>query len=347
MPKPLVVVCVCFCAGICFAVSSEIALLNFVLFCAACLICSLLFIKNNWGFAIFICLASFFLGAGLLKNSQGLPPNHISRYLSSPAPMVSLKGWVNSDPLVSENKASFIFQVEELYSAEGESRVCGKVLTAVFGNRNFHYGQTLVLTGTLYRPFNFALSSRLNYRDYLQQKGIYALLAVKKKSEIQDLGINRGTPFISLAFRLKSKMEAIVAANLSPLPASILNAMLLGERRGVPRSINDAMIKSGTVHILVVSGFNVGIVAFIVLTFFKVLRIPKKLRIILTILILIVYCFLTGASTPVIRATVMGLVLLCGYLIEREPDIYNSLALSAMIILGCNPGQILDVGFQL
>lgn len=67
----------------------------------------------------------------------------------------------------------------------------------------------------------------------------------------------------------------------------------------------------------------------------------------MTIVFLIIYCLLTGAATPVIRATVMGLVLLLGYLIEREPDLYNSLSLAAIIILAFNPWQIRDIGFQL
>lgn len=347
MRRPLVILCLFFCLGIIFAAWSELSLLAFGLFYAACLVCSLMFIRNDLGFVVFIALASFFLGASLLKNSQDLPDCHISRYLLSPSRPVSLKGWVDSDPLASTNKTSFIFKAEGLILEGNQKRVCGEVLTGVFGNRNFRYGQTLILTGTLYRPFNFALSPTLNYRDYLKRRGIYAMLAVKKNSEIQDLGVNRGSIVMSFSFWLKHEMEAIIDKNLSPIPASILNAMLLGERKAVPRLINDDMIKSGTVHILVVSGFNVGIVAFIVLTFLKVLRIPRRPRLFLAILLLVIYCFLTGASTPVVRATVMGLVLLLGYLIEREPDLYNSLALAAMIILVFNPRQIWDVGFEL
>ena len=56
---------------------------------------------------------------------------------------------------------------------------------------------------------------------------------------------------------------------------------------------------------------------------------------------------MTGASTPVVRATVMAIVFLAAYLLKREPDIYNSLSLAALFILAVNPKQLFDIGFQL
>jgi competence protein ComEC len=56
---------------------------------------------------------------------------------------------------------------------------------------------------------------------------------------------------------------------------------------------------------------------------------------------------LTGASTPVVRATVMAIVLMLGFLVNREPDIVNSLSMAFLFILVINPGQLFDIGFQL
>jgi competence protein ComEC len=56
---------------------------------------------------------------------------------------------------------------------------------------------------------------------------------------------------------------------------------------------------------------------------------------------------MTGASTPVVRATVMAIVFILGLLIKRQPDIYNSLSLAALFILVVNPRQLFDIGFQL
>ncbi|MBM3251432.1 MAG: ComEC/Rec2 family competence protein, partial [Candidatus Omnitrophica bacterium] len=129
--------------------------------------------------------------------------------------------------------------------------------------------------------------------------------------------------------------------------SSLLRAMLLGERRDIPVYINDIFIQTGTIHILAISGLNIGIIAFIILIFLKVIRLPRRLRYILTIIFLFLYVFITGSPVSVIRATIMFIVFLSGFLFERESDIFNSLALSCLLILGFNPNQLFDIGFQL
>ena len=96
-----------------------------------------------------------------------------------------------------------------------------------------------------------------------------------------------------------------------------------------------------------VSGFNVGVLCFVVILFLKLARINKSLRIILTVPILIFYCLLTGASTPVVRATIMATTFLLAHLFMREPNMHNSLALAAIPILINNPRQLFDASFQL
>ena len=79
----------------------------------------------------------------------------------------------------------------------------------------------------------------------------------------------------------------------------------------------------------------------------KIIKITRKPRYILTILLLIIYCVLTGASPPVARATVMATIFFLAYFFEREADIYNSLALATLIILAVNPWQLFEISFQL
>lgn len=71
------------------------------------------------------------------------------------------------------------------------------------------------------------------------------------------------------------------------------------------------------------------------------------MRYFLAILLLIVYCILTGSSAPVVRATVMATIFLCAYFLEREANVYNSLAIATLIILAANPWQLFEISFQL
>jgi len=142
-------------------------------------------------------------------------------------------------------------------------------------------------------------------------------------------------------------MENIIFKRVSFVPAAILDAMILGEKRNIPALINNSMMKSGTVHILVVSGFNVALVTFIIILTLKLARIPRYKRFYISVPLIIIYCFMTGASTPVLRATIMAIVFMFAYLVKREADIYNTLALAAIFILTVSPRQLFDIGFQL
>jgi competence protein ComEC len=93
------------------------------------------------------------------------------------------------------------------------------------------------------------------------------------------------------------------------------------------------MIKTGTLHILVVSGFNVGVVGFLILFLLKLMRIKRRPCVFIAAAALIFYCLMSGASNPVVRATVMGEAFLFSRLFRREAGIYNSLGAAALSIL--------------
>jgi competence protein ComEC len=107
------------------------------------------------------------------------------------------------------------------------------------------------------------------------------------------------------------------------------------------------MVKSGTVHILVVSGFNVSIVAGILALFLKVLRLNRMVRVAVIVPALALYCVMTGASPPVVRATIMGIFFFFSWYVRRDPGIFQALCLSAFAILAVIPREIFDASFQL
>lgn len=334
--------CIIFCLGIVAGAYINASLRAVYLFTFLFFILSFLSRKRGANFELCVLLLSFFLGASLIKNSQILPACHISRITPYKSSRVSLKGVVNSDPVIKSERATFVLKAQELLQGNSAYKLCGKVQVTVFDRGDFSYGQQLILTGSLYKP-----PKRMRYRDYLKQQGIYSLLSVKNSSDIRYLKNNQACPVQGFAFSLKHKIERIIGRNVSKVPASVLEAMLLGERKDIPASINQSMISTGTVHILVVSGFNVGIVAFIVLLFLKALGMKRNTRYVITMIVLILYCLMTGASVPVLRATIMALVILFGYLLKREANIYNSLSVAVMIILFFNPKQLFNIGFQL
>ena len=338
---------IAFCLGIITANYTAIPPFFFYGFACFFLIAALISLKRDLVFYIALLCVFLSIGAILLKNSQVLPACHIASFTPYKSEKVFLKGMIDSDPFSGPKKTSFILRAKELYLGQTRRQVCGKVLVTAFEKHNFIYGQELVLEGSLYRPFNFQISDRLNYRNYLSGQGIYSLLAVKKGSLIKDTGKNSGNFLKSFAFWIKHSMAEVISKRLSPVSASVLNAMLLGERKGIPDFINENLLRTGTGHILAVSGLHVGIVAFVLLVFLKALRIFGRVRYVILIISLIIYALLTGARPSVLRATVMAIIILGGYLLKREASAYNSLALAALFILFLNPTQLFGISFQL
>ena len=339
---------VSFCLGIIVASLIKTIFLVVYFLAVIFLVLCILSIKKGLRFDILVFCLIFLLGTVLWKNYKLLPKCHISKYISyKNNHLYKIKGIIVSEPFLKINKTSYIFKTKEVQFDNLNHNCCGNILVYIKGEEVFHYAEELVLSGNLYRPFSLRSSNRQSYRNYLYNQGIWAIMNVRAVSQAVRLNEHRGWSLKGLALWLKAKMEELIFQHLSSVPASVLDAMVLGEKRNIPPLIYNSMVKSGTVHILVVSGFNVGIVTLIIILFLKLIRIPQRIRFYIATPLFIVYCLMTGASTPVVRATVMVIVFMFAYWVKREPDIYNSLSLACLFILMVNPTQLFDIGFQL
>jgi competence protein ComEC len=327
------------CAGISFIVFSALSLSTLIL--------SLLFLKSKSASLLFIVLSICFLGGAAYKNSQDLPRNHISNFTPYKAKRVYVEGVISSDPVVKTKSSSFILKAEKMGKGKSGRDICGDILVRAFGRRDLCYGDRLYLEGSLYKIPYFRISKRLNYRKYMELRHIYSTLNVSKSSIIRVLEKGGGNPLKRFVYRLRHKIDRIIEKEMSPYSASILSAIILGERHNLSDHLREAMVRSGTVHIIAISGLHVGLVSLIVLIALKMMRIPGRLCYTITIFVLIMYCVLTGARTPVVRVTIMALIVFFGYIIDRRANIYNVLAAAALPILLYNPHQLFNISFQL
>ncbi len=348
MKRPLVLFAIIYIFGI---ITTKFLKINFwlVYLLAVTFIAVLFFaFRKEKIFNIIICCLVFLFGMARFKNSDARPACNISNYITYAikSPYI-LKGYINSNPSKINGSIVFVFNARQMQAGNLAHNCCGNVLVRAKAVEGLRYGEVLILEGNLYRPFGGNKTGRMNYRNYLYAQGIRAIMNIKSSSQVIKLNRNCGLKIKRLAFWLKGSFERIIYKYLNGIPAGVLDAMVLGEKKGIPEPINNSMIKSGTIHIFVVSGFNVGIAAFIIILFLKLFRLPRKLRLWIACFLLVVYCLMTGASTPVVRATIMAVIFILSYLFKRLPDIYNSCAIAIIIILAVNPQQLFDIGFQL
>ncbi|MBI4217705.1 MAG: ComEC/Rec2 family competence protein, partial [Elusimicrobia bacterium] len=174
------------------------------------------------------------------------------------------------------------------------------------------------------------------------------LQALQEKSV--DVGIHfkerRNPPFLwieKLGGTLRTKIE-----NEIPFPENkVLAAILLGDQSAIPFSIRNDCSRSGTAHLLAISGGNIVLIALLTVALLRFFRIPLRSAYFLTLLFLAIYCILTGTSPSVLRATLMCGLTLLGWIIGRETEMIVSLSWAAFWTLLLYPLEIFDIGFQL
>lgn len=343
MKRPLALFVLFYCLGIILVRLLRIDIR--ILFCLGVVIFIALVLGNGGGrvFPVCIFLAAFILGALNLKCFYVASKRDIGNLVSyGDKTVYALSGFVDSRPYVKDGNTLFVFRAQEIRSGDSGRLCSGRVLVKIDFPCGLRYAERLTVFGVLQRPYAAG-----TYKDYLRGQGVSLSMRIKSSLQLIRHGHCGGNMLMAYSERLCARLNSRLRRFLPELPAGIVCAMVLGQRDSVPYLVNEMMVKAGTVHILVVSGFNVGIVAFVSGLLLKMARLRRKRRILLVSLFLIGYCLVTGASNPVVRATIMGIFFLCAYLFEREADIYNSLACSGLCILVVNPFQLFDIGFQL
>lgn len=209
---------------------------------------------------------------------------------------------------------------------------------------NINPGNKIFLSGTFQKGREQRNPYEFDYNQYLNSKNVAGIFLAYDTDSIAIIN-NAKNHLSSLLFNLKKSIDDIIVNLHNKETADLLRGLILADRSGIDFETKNAFVNSGVVHILAVSGLNVGYVMLIFILMFG--RFSIYVRSVLTVIGLIIFMFLTGATPPVVRATVMGVIFILTFLTNRSSNIYNSLAISAFVILFFFPQQIYDPGFQL
>ncbi len=353
MKGPFAAIAVLFCSGILIGKCINIPFFYVWAVCVFLIFITLLLINKRFLSELLILVLAFLLGLAGWQGFVQKNSSHIKNFISTSPVNCTISGIVKNDPATKrykgEWKTIFTLKVDSLNKEGTLFKTQGLVYVVLTNKKplNIEYGDILETRGSLSEPDLPTNPGGFNLKEHLFKSDIYGVFRIKGGSAVELIREAKSAHFIRAIYRLRHKLSNMIDSNLEGDYASILKAMLLGERQDIPYKLNDSFIRTGTIHILSISGMHVALFAFLVFIFLKVLRIRPTMRYVLTATLLICYAILTGLKPPIVRATVMGLVVLLGFILRRQQDIYNSLGLAALIILFINPAQLFDVGFQL
>lgn len=261
---------------------------------------------------------------------------------------VTLNGYIDDEPDINGLKSQLIFRVKELVVPEKTFEVDEKTLIQTGSFPKHQFGDQLSVIGSLQTPENF---KDFDYIQYLKNKDIRTVMFSPKVAENQELKLGFGARFkISLyrkLFKVKESFENAVKHSLPEPYSAYINGILLGSKQDIPQSIKDAFSRTSTSHILAISGYNITIIAEALLAVF-VLAMRRRRAFWVSVIVILLFTILTGASASVVRASIMGLLLLFANGYGRLYDARNGITLAAGLMVFLNPFiLVFDIGFQL
>lgn len=215
-------------------------------------------------------------------------------------------------------------------------------------SKQLNVGEAIFFKSKLQQIENYPLSS-FDYAKYMYYQGITTYCFIAPNEWI--LASNNTFSLEIYAQQVRAKLLAgLKAFGFSEQSYAFLSAILLGYQNNLTPEIKDSFQKTGTIHVLAVSGLHVGIIFLVIsklVQFIPILRKHKKIKYITIIILLLSYAFITGLSPSVLRASLMLIVYCVGKMFSREANPLNTLAIAGTIILIINPFYLFHIGFQL
>ncbi|HEY3186547.1 MAG TPA: DNA internalization-related competence protein ComEC/Rec2, partial [Solirubrobacteraceae bacterium] len=147
--------------------------------------------------------------------------------------------------------------------------------------------------------------------------------------------------------RMRAQALDSIGRALPPVSGALLGGLLLGTRGELPRETLEDFRRAGVYHILAVSGFNVALLASATFTALVLVRVPRRMAAGAAMTVVLGFACVAGPEPSVIRAAIMGVLVLGALVLDREASVVNSLALAGIAILAIRPGDLADPGFQL
>ncbi len=304
------------------------------------LLATVLFIVARWrpqSYTLYLVVASLVLGLALGLGRMYVTLAEENILAKQVGESVSLQGVIIENP--DKRDTTTRLMVEELTTGE-------RILVSTTLYQDLYYGDLLQVSGKLNWPENFTTDSgrEFDYVSYLKVRDVVYEISFAK---VERLSGGHGKALYAGLYSLKQKFVDRLNLVLPEPHSSLLAGLLVGERRGLGDDLTESFRRAGLIHVVVLSGYNMTIVAeaiILVLASF----LPLTYSLFLGALGIILFALMVGGGATVVRASIMAGLALFARLTGRTYEAANGLFIAAVIMVAINPLVLVyDVGFQL
>lgn len=281
-----------------------------------------------------LALAALLLGAGrgALAATVTLPPEVAGHN-------VAVSGSVDDEPVTRKASRRLTVRLDHVVGLAGQTPSHLRVEATVYGVTPVHYGDLVLLTGEIQQPPRF---DQFDYRAYLAEQGIAGVMPGARLVRVTS---HAGDPLHTALLLVRHAVVETVDRALPEPQAALLLGVVFGYRSALPPALQQQMVASGLIHIVVISGLKVSLLARIIQQ--SVGRLAPRAAPLLAAGAMAGYALLAGASAAAVRAAAMGMVVVIAGRLHRDSHVFASLALTAAVMLGLKPDLAADVSFQL
>ncbi len=355
MKRPLLAVALAYGSGLLLADAIQPPLL--VLFALAF---ALLFL-TLWSSRVraFLIWPLFMIAAwtNLATRTAVVSPNDLRRLADHEPALVTLHGTLAETPSLrvaghgeTESLRTLVrLRVTTLVRAEKQQPADGSVLVSTTGELpvEFFAGRAVAITGVLAPPPGPVVPGLFDYRQYLARQGIYFQLKADSTNDWRAVDAATNSPPFTDRFLAWAQRTLARGLPVEDEPLRLMWAMSLGWKTALTGEINEPFMKSGTMHIFAISGLHIALIAGILVSLLRVLRVPRVGCGLVVIPLIWFYTAATGWQSSAIRSTVMMTIIIGGWSLRRPSDLLNSLAAAGLVILVWDPQQLFQASFQL
>lgn len=210
----------------------------------------------------------------------------------------------------------------------------------------FGYGERLRFTVKLYPAHNYRNPGGFDYRNFLAESGILATGSVKA-DEVELLPGFAGSRGELLRTQVRGNILKKIDSLWPAKEGALLDAILLGDNRYLDRSIVTDFQRTGTYHVLVISGLKVAILSMVLFWGLRRSRVGEFLASATTIVATVMYAILTDVGAPVWRATLMLALYLIARMLYRQRASLNAIGAAGLILAVVDPASLSGASYQL
>lgn len=242
-------------------------------------------------------------------------------------------GTVVSDPVQKENSKQFVVQV-------GQS----KILLSTDPYQRIEFGERITFSGILEKPENFLTENgrMFDYKNYLAKDQIYFIVRFPKIISL-EAGKNS---FYKVIYKIKNNFIAGINNVISFPESALASGIVVAGKVALPKNIQNEFIKTGTSQVVVLSGYNVTLIASALAS--GLVFLPRAIALSLAGAGIVIFSIMAGAGASILRASIMALIAILAKLLRRDFDVLRALLISAMIMLIFNPMLLVfDPSFEL